>query len=141
MANAKTSEIFNASIERVYKVLSDYGAYPDFLPEVKRASILESGSEKKLVEFEVSVIKTFRYQLWFQEIPNSQVAWKFHSGEVFKENSGVWTLKDLGDGKTRADYEINAKFGLFVPGMIEKKLIEVNFPIMMKAFKKQIETL
>jgi coenzyme Q-binding protein COQ10 len=108
---------------------------------VKRVSVLEAGSEKKLVEFEVQIIKTFRYQLWFQETPSSEIAWKFHSGEIFKDNIGAWTLKDLGDGRTHADYEIEAKFGMFVPGMIEKKLIEVNFPIMMKAFKKRVEEL
>jgi coenzyme Q-binding protein COQ10 len=141
MAKAKTSEIFNGSLKRVYEVLSDYSKYPEFLPEVKRASVLESGPEKKLVEFEVQVIKTFRYQLWFLEIPNKEVTWKFHSGEIFKDNSGSWKLKDVGKGQTRADYEIEAKFGMFVPGMIEKKLIEVNFPIMMKAFKARVEDL
>jgi ribosome-associated toxin RatA of RatAB toxin-antitoxin module len=139
MGQAKTKEIFNAPMDRVFKVVTDYNSYPTFMSDVKRTSIIESTAEKKLVEFEIQIIKTFRYQLWLMEAPLEEVSWKFHSGELFKENSGGWKLKDLGGGKTEAEYSINAKFGIFVPGMIEKKLIEVNLPSMMAAFKKKIE--
>jgi ribosome-associated toxin RatA of RatAB toxin-antitoxin module len=141
MGQASTSEIFNAPVETVFKVLSDYNNYPKVLSDVKRASILESGPDKKLVEFEINVIKTFRYQLWLFEKPSEELSWRFHSGELFKENTGSWKLKSLGDGRTHVDYTITAKFGVFVPGMIEKKLIEVNLPTMMKSFRSAIEGL
>ena len=93
------------------------------------------------MEFEIQVIKSFRYQLWLFEKPFTEVSWKFHSGDLFKENNGGWKFKDLGDGRTQADYKISAKLGLFMPGlgMIEKKLIEVNFPSMMKSYKARVE--
>ncbi len=139
MGKATTSATFEAPIEKAFKVISDYGSYPQFMPDVKRVSVIESTLEKKLVEFELQIIKSIRYQLWMTEVANTDVAWRFHSGEMFKENSGFWKLKDLGDGRTQAEYSIDAKFGMFVPGMIEKKLIEVNLPTMMKAFKTRIE--
>ncbi len=140
MAQATTQEIFNAPIAKVFGVLSDYSNYPQFMSDVKRVSIIESSGSKKLVEFELQIIKTFRYQLWLMETAPTEVAWKFHTGEIFKENSGSWKLTDTGDGKTKADYNISAKFGVFVPGMIEKKMIEVNLPMMMNSFKKRIES-
>jgi coenzyme Q-binding protein COQ10 len=139
MGKATTSATFDAPIERAFKVISDYGSYPQFMSDVKRVSVIESSPEKKLVEFELQIIKSIRYQLWMTEVANTEVAWRFHSGEMFKENTGSWKLKDLGGGKTQAEYSIDAKFGMFVPGMIEKKLIEVNLPTMMKAFKARIE--
>jgi coenzyme Q-binding protein COQ10 len=139
MGQATTSEIFNAPIERVFKVISDYSNYPQFLTDIKRVSVLESSGNRKLVEFELHIIKRFRYQLWLTETPNQDVTWKFHTGEIFKENTGSWKLKDMGDNRTHADYSIAAKFGVFVPGMIEKTLIEINLPTMMKSFKKQVE--
>jgi coenzyme Q-binding protein COQ10 len=139
MGKATTSATFDAPIEKAFKVISDYGSYPQFMSDVKRVSVIESSPEKKLVEFELQIIKSIRYQLWMTEIANTEVAWRFHSGEMFKENTGSWKLKDLGGGKTQAEYTIDAKFGMFVPGMIEKKLIEVNLPTMMKAFKARIE--
>lgn len=141
MGQAATSGTFNAPIAKVFSIISDYGSYPQFMPEVKRVSVIETTGEKKLVEYELSIIKTFRYQLWMFEKPNNEVSWKFHTGEMFKDNTGSWKLTDLGNGTTKADYELTAKFGVFVPGMIEKKLIESNLPSMMKQFKERIEGL
>ena len=141
MSDASTSEIFNAPQKTVFKVLTDYSSYPSVISDIKRVSIIDASPEKKLVEFELQIVKSFRYQLWIFEKPYSQISWKFHSGDVFKENTGSWTLKDLGENKTQVDYEISASFGLFVPGMIEKKLISVNLPSMMKAYKKRAEEL
>ena len=139
MGQATTSGIFNATIDKTFKVIADFSSYPQFMPEVKRVSVIETTGEKKLVEWELSIIKTFRYQLWMFEKPNTEVTWKFHTGEIFKENSGSWKLTDLGNGTTKADYDLTAKFGVFVPGMIEKKLISSNLPTMMKQFKDRIE--
>jgi coenzyme Q-binding protein COQ10 len=141
MAQAKIKQVFNAPIESVFKVISDYENYPEITPETKKVTILETTGEGKLVEFEIQVIKSFRYKLWMNEVPSTQISWKLHSGDMFKENFGGWTFKDLGNNTTEAEYSVNAKFGVFVPGMIEKKLIEVNLPAMMKAFKKRIENL
>jgi coenzyme Q-binding protein COQ10 len=141
MSQASTSEVFNSPIKTVFKVLADYSSYPQVTTDIKRVSIIDDTPEKKLVEFELQIIKSFRYQLWLFEKPFNEISWKFHSGDLFKENTGSWKLKDLGDGKTQVDYMINAKFGLFVPGMIEKKLIEVNLPSMMKAYKTRAENL
>jgi coenzyme Q-binding protein COQ10 len=141
MGQANTSGIFKAPIAKVFKVITDYGSYPQFMSDVKRVSVIEAGPDKKLVEYELQIIKTFRYQLWMFEKAPTDVSWKFHTGEMFKENSGSWKLTDLGDGTTKAEYSLTAKFGVFVPGMIEKKLIEVNLPTMMKSFTQRIESL
>jgi coenzyme Q-binding protein COQ10 len=141
MGQATTSAVFNAPLKKVFQAITDYNKYPEFMSDVKRVSVVESTAEKKLVEFELSIIKTFRYQLWLFEQPENEVSWKFHTGDIFKDNSGYWKLKDMGDGKTHVDYMINAKFGILVPGMIEKKLIETNLPSMMEAFKKRSESL
>ncbi len=141
MSQAKITETFNAPVKTVYKVLTDYSSYPHIMTDIKRVSVIDDSPEKKLVEFELQIIKSFRYQLWLYEKPFSQLSWKFHSGDVFKENTGSWTLKDEGENRTHVTYEISAKFGLFVPGMIEKKLIEVNLPSMMNAYKKRAEEL
>jgi coenzyme Q-binding protein COQ10 len=141
MSQATISEIINAPAKQVFEVISDYHKYPEFLSDVKRVSIIDTVNDRKLVEFEIQIIKTFRYQIWLTEKPFSEISWKFHTGDLFKENSGQWLLKELGDGKTQVEYNIAAKFGLFVPGMIEKKLIEVNLPSMMKSYKNRIESL
>jgi coenzyme Q-binding protein COQ10 len=139
MAQAAISEIFNAPPKAVFSVVADFGHYPEFISDVKRVSIIDTQGDKKLVEYEISIIKTFRYQIWTTEKPYSEISWKFHTGDLFKDNFGKWTFKELEGGRTSVEYSISAKFNLFVPGMIEKKLIEVNLPSMMKAFKQRVE--
>lgn len=142
MGKAAISDVFDVPSKKVFQAVTDYSHYSDFLSDVKRVSIIDSSQEnKKLVEFEINVVKTFRYQVLLTEEPYHRVSWKFHTGDLFKENTGIWTFKDREDGKCDVEYSLEAKFGMFVPGMIEKKLIEVNLPTMMKAFKERAESL
>lgn len=141
MSEASTSCVFNTPVNNVFKVIADYSQYPKFLSEVKGVKIVEAHENKKLVEFEVQILKTFKYQLWLNEMPPQEITWTFHGGDIFKDNFGSWKLKDLGNGKTEAHYTISAKFSMFVPGMIEKKVIQSNLPSMIKSFKEKIEAM
>src|SRR4051812_48900484 len=112
MGRASTSAVFNAPIKTVFNVIADYSQYPKFLPEVKKVSVIDTKPDKKLIELELNVVKTFRYQIWLYEKPFYEISWKFHTGEFFKENEGFWKLKDLSPDKTQVDYQITAKFGV-----------------------------
>lgn len=138
MAAASTTEVFPCTPEQFYAIVSDYEKYPEFLAEVKNCKVLDSKANKKLVEFEVSVIKTFKYRLWITEEPNKKMSWTFDSGDIFKTSVGSWELADLG-GKTQAKYAVEATFKMFVPGPVAKALVNVNLPNMMKAYHQRIK--
>ena len=67
MAKAEITEYFDCSPEDFFKIVSDYESYPDFLPEVKTVKVLKEEGRRKLVEFSVSLIKSFSYRLWMKE--------------------------------------------------------------------------
>lgn len=138
MASATTTEVFPCTPEQFFAIVSDYEKYPEFLSEVKDCKILETKGPKKLVEFKVSVVKTFTYRLWLSEDPGKKVSWTFDSGDIFKTSDGSWELADLG-GKTQAKYAVDATFKLFVPGPVAKALVNVNLPNMMKAYHARIK--
>lgn len=140
MAGASTKEIFNCSVDQFYKIVSDYEKYPEFLSEVKDCKIIETQGVRKLVEFQVAVVKTFTYRLWLTEEAPRKIHWNLDSGDVFKESVGKWELSDL-DGRTEAYYEVDAKFKVFVPSPIAKALVNVNLPNMMAAYKKRVKEL
>ncbi len=140
MASAKTTELFNCTVEQFFKIISDYEKYPEFLKEVSKTKILQSSGKKKLVEFEVSVIKTFKYNMWLTENPINEVSWQLESGDMFKTSVGSWILQDEA-GKCRATYAIDATFNLFVPGPIAKALVSVNLPAMMSSYHKRVQEL
>src|SRR6516225_8782214 len=101
MAKASTTELFPCTCEQFYKIITDYEKYPEFLSEVKSCKVLKTEGNKKLVEYKVSVIKSFTYNLWMTETVPTSVTWEFASGDIFKTSKGFWKLKDEA-GKCRA---------------------------------------
>jgi ribosome-associated toxin RatA of RatAB toxin-antitoxin module len=140
MASAETSDVFNCTPEQFYKIVTDYEKYPEFLQEVKECKVLKTEANRKLVEFSVSVVKNFKYTLWMSETPSTSVTWEFASGDLFKTSSGSWKVQDEG-GKTRASYQVEASFNMFVPGPIAKALVSVNLPNMMSSYRKRVSEL
>jgi coenzyme Q-binding protein COQ10 len=137
MAGASATEVFNCSVDDFYKIVSDYEKYPEFLPEVKACRVLETQGDRKLVEYQVNVIKNFSYSLWMTEAAPNDINWEFAGGDLFKVSNGSWKLEDEA-GKTRATYTVEAKFKTFVPGPIAKALVSVNLPNMMSAYHKRV---
>lgn len=138
MAKASTTEVFNCTPEQFYKIIADYEKYHEFLSEVKQCKILKSESNRKLVEYNVSVMKSFKYSLWMTETPNQGINWEFASGDLFKTSVGSWKLENE-VGKTRATYTVEATFSMFVPGPIANALVSVNLPNMMSAYHKRVK--
>ncbi len=137
MAQAQASDLFPCTPEQFFKIISDYSHYHEFLSEIKKCEVLKVEEGRKLVQYTVSVMKEFRYQLWMKEDPPLNITWEFASGDLFKSMKGSWKLTEEA-GKTRAEYRIEAEFGLFVPGPIAKALVSVNLPNMMSAYQKRV---
>jgi coenzyme Q-binding protein COQ10 len=140
MPGTSHTEIFNCSCEEFFKIASDYERYPEFLSEVKSCRVLKAENNKKQVEYKVAVIKTFTYVLSMQENYPESITWQFVSGDIFKTQSGSWTLVDEA-GRTRATYAVDATFSMFVPGPIAKTLLTVNLPTMMGAYHQRVKEL
>jgi ribosome-associated toxin RatA of RatAB toxin-antitoxin module len=138
MAAASTTEVFQCTPEQFFSIVSDYEKYPEFLSEVKKCKVIDTKGNKKLVEYQVSMIKTFAYRLWITEEAGKKVAWSFESGDIFKTLTGSWEIADLG-GKTQAKYSVDATFKIFVPGPVAKALVNTNLPNMMKAYHNRIQ--
>ena len=132
MANAERVEIFDAPIENVFQVISNYESYPEFMDGVKSVKIISKKGESTTAEYNIDIIKKFTYVLELTEKKNEALTWTFVSGDIFKKNNGGWYLKDLGNGKTEVTYKVDVDFKMMVPGMISKKLIASNLPSMMK---------
>ena len=137
MASAETTEVFNCKPEQFYKIITDYPNYSKFLQEVKECKVLKTEGNRKLVEFNVSVMKSFKYTMWITEVENTSIHWEFAGGDVFKTSSGFWKIQDEA-GKTRATYHVEATFSMFVPGPIAKALVSVNLPNMVSSYHKRV---
>ena len=140
MSSAETTEIFSCTPKQFFDLVTDYEKYSEFLSEVKECKVVGNEGGRKLVEYQISLIKNFSYRLWMTEEEN-KVSWTFDSGDLFKVSSGHWALEEAEGGKTKAHYAVEAKFKVFVPGPIAKSLVNVNLPSMMSSYHKRVEQL
>ncbi len=140
MAKASTTEVFNCTPEQFFAIISDYEKYHEFLAEVKKCRVLKTEGSKKLVEYNVTVVKSFKYNLWMTEVAPNSISWEFASGDIFKTSVGSWKLESEA-GKTRATYTVEATFGMFVPSPIANALVSVNLPNMMSSYHKRVKQL
>lgn len=141
LASAKTTEIFNFSAQQIFDVIKNFDKYSEFLPEVSKSKVIQDMGNKKIVELSVSMIKDFTYSIVATLDEPKSLNWVFNQGDVFKTNTGSWTLKPISETQTEVTYEVGATFKLFVPSIISKKLITVSLPKMMKAYQDRIKEL
>ena len=140
MAKVEHQEIFNCSVKEFYNLLIDYDSYGDFLGDVDSCEVVEEDDGNKIVEYRVSVVKSFTYRLRMFENGEDEISWELESGDLFKVSNGSWVLEEHEDG-TLATYNIEAKFKVFVPGPIAKMAVNVNLPNMMKSYHNRVEEL
>ncbi len=138
MPKSSRSIIIDTPPEVLYNVIVDYPKYAEFQRDSRGAKVLKREGNIAEVEFNIHVVKDFSYVLKMTETPYSKVEWERLRG-AFKHNSGSWVLEKIGDEKTKATYNVDIDFGIFVPGFILKTLLDVSLPNMLNDFKKRAE--
>jgi uncharacterized membrane protein len=118
----------DAPIERCYEIASDIGNAPEWQGSLKDVEILERDGDRRalLVETESDAkVKTVRSTLRFSYEEPTAIRWVQEEGET-KSLTGSWTFEDLGGGRTRATYALDADpgrmLGLLLRGPAEGKV-------------------
>lgn len=128
-----------ATPKQCYEVISDYEKYPEYLSESKNVVINSKNGSSAEVTYTIEVIKKISYTLKMVGTPSKKISWKLIKGDLMKKNEGHWIFEEIKKGVTKAVYTLDIELGLFVPGIITKKLIGSNLPSMLKAQKERIE--
>jgi coenzyme Q-binding protein COQ10 len=140
MAKAERSVEIAAPIETVWKVITDYERYPEFLSDAKRVVVRNRTGNTLELENEISIVGTsVKYTLRMVEQPPKRVTWSFISGAFMKSNDGGWVLEPAGEGRTRANYSIDISVGMLVPKAIINALVETGLPKMLESFRTRAE--
>jgi len=140
MPRSVATAVFPASPEACYHVLWDVANYPAFIKDMTQVKILHDQGSQIQAEFTLKLIKEVKYTIELIGQPNHSIRWTLVKG-FMKKNDGSWKLRDLGDGRTEAVYEVDLELPLFVPGKIIKMLQEKELPKMMEAFARRIQSL
>jgi uncharacterized membrane protein len=123
----RTVEI-DAPIERCYEIAADIENSPDWQGSLKDVEVLERDGERRavLVETESDAkVKSVRALLRFSYEPPTAIRWVQEKGDT-KSLNGSWSFEDLGGGRTRATYALEADpgrmLGMLLRGPAEAKV-------------------
>ena len=123
----RTVEI-DAPIERVYEIAADVENATEWQGSLKDVEVLERDGDRRplLVETESDAkVKTVKSILRFSYDPPTGIRWVQEKGDT-KSLTGWWTFEDLGDGRTRATYGLEADpgrmLGMLLRGPAEAKV-------------------
>src|SRR5580658_2211513 len=134
MPQAQRSIEINVPMEKLFEVVQDFQKYPEFIPEMKRVSVLKKGPGGQDVEFELEIDlplgmkKRIKYSLTFTEERPKGVRWQLIKGEYMKGNVGSWSFRSVAEDRTDATYSIELSFGPLVPKVIANFLADQSLP-------------
>ncbi|HEX6230023.1 MAG TPA: SRPBCC family protein [Solirubrobacterales bacterium] len=118
MGGSESAEI-DASFEDVWRVVEDVLSAPDWQGGVVAMSALERDAENRptLVEIENDIkVRHVKTQVRFRYEGPTVLSWTQEKGDL-KSVTGSWKLEDLGEGRTKATYTLDADPGR-VLGMV-----------------------
>jgi uncharacterized membrane protein len=136
----------DAPIERCYEIASDIANAPEWQGSLKDVEVLERDGERRalLVETESDAkVKTVRSTLRFSYEEPTAIRWVQEEGDT-KSLTGSWTFEDLGGGRTRATYGLDADpgrmLGMLLRGPAEGKVRDFLLGDAAEGLKKKAES-
>jgi uncharacterized membrane protein len=134
-----------APIERCYEVAADVENATEWQGSLKDAEVLERDGERRplVVETESDAkVKTVRAVLRFSYDPPTRITWVQEKGDT-KSLTGSWAFEDLGGGRTRATYALEADpgrmLGMLLRGPAESKVRDFLLGNAAEGLKQHVE--
>ena len=148
MPRVESSVVINGPPDKVFALARDIESFPEFMPDLKKVTILEKNPDGNRVVSEfVGFIKDFRITIkWVEEDEWDEQAktckFKLVKGD-FKSYSGVWKFEPA-DGGTKYTSVIDFEYEIPLIGPIIKslvaKLMKQNVDNMLNAIKDKVES-
>jgi carbon monoxide dehydrogenase subunit G len=127
MANlgGNASADIDAPLEQVWQIVEDVASAPEWQGGLDRLTALERDEADRptLVETENDIkVRRIKTRVRFQYDGPTRLTWTQEKGDL-KSVHGAWELEDLGKGRTRATYTLDADpgrvLGLVIRGPVE----------------------
>jgi carbon monoxide dehydrogenase subunit G len=127
MSGSASGEI-DAPIDVVWAIVQDVESAPSWQRGIDSMRALQRDGEGRATRAETKTdagIKVFTSRLSFDYEPPRRLSWVQDDGDL-KAMSGSWRLEDLGAGRTRVAYALQADPGAllarFLKGALEQKM-------------------
>ncbi len=140
MAKVTQSIVVAAPVEKLFDIVSDFGAYPKFLPEIVRADVISASATKAEVAFTANIVKRIDYTMAFRIRRPKEIIWSMVEGDMLiKSNDGFWKFEELEKNLTDLTFSCEMHLNIWLPSSIAEGVITSHLPKMMEGFKAQAE--
>jgi carbon monoxide dehydrogenase subunit G len=126
ISGSSTAEI-EAPLDKVWAAVEDVLTAPDWQGGLKDMVELERDSAGHVVLVEShsdAKVRTIKSIVRFAYDGPTRLTWRQEKGEL-KSVEGSWELEDLGDGRTRATYNLDVELGRMLGMVIRGPLVDV----------------
>jgi ribosome-associated toxin RatA of RatAB toxin-antitoxin module len=140
---AEQEAIIRGSPEVCFGAITDYESYPEWQPSIREVEVLarDRKGRGKEVRFVLDVlVKRVEYVLAYEYPKGWALRWSLLRGDM-KRSDGSYRFEDLGDGTTRAVFQVAVDAGMWVPGPLLRKFNDVLMRGSVSALKKRVESL
>jgi carbon monoxide dehydrogenase subunit G len=127
MSGSASADI-DAPIDVVWALVQDVEATPAWQRGLDSTEALTRDADGRATSCETvtdAKIKVFKARVSFEYAPPTRLSWVQDDGDL-KSMAGSWQLEDLGAGRTRATYSLQADPGAllarFLKGALEQKM-------------------
>ncbi|MBV9048341.1 MAG: SRPBCC family protein [Solirubrobacterales bacterium] len=134
LTGSSTAEI-DAPLDRVWAVIQDVEAAPEWQGGLKSMTALERDREGRAVLCESASdakVRTIKSTVRFAYAGPRSLSWRQEKGEL-KSVQGSWTLQDLGEERTRATYSLEVDLGRVLGMVIRGPLVDALRDMLVKA--------
>jgi ribosome-associated toxin RatA of RatAB toxin-antitoxin module len=119
--------VIDASLEQVWELVEDVESAPEWQGGLKAIRVLERDDQGRATLCEVdsdAKVRTVSSTVRFRYEPPTALRWTQQKGEL-KSVEGSWQLEELGSGRTRATYTLEAELGRMLGMVIRGPLVDL----------------
>jgi carbon monoxide dehydrogenase subunit G len=140
-----TAEI-DAPLDKVWGLVENVEAAPEWQGGMKGVEALERDAQGRATRCEVAAdikVRTVKTIVRFNyDGAPARLSWTQEKGDL-KSVDGSWELEDLGDGRTRATYNVEVDLGRMLGALVRGPIVNVIREMLAGArageLKRQIE--
>ncbi len=144
----KTAEalfLVNAKPGVVFKAVTDFDHYPEFMPNIVKVTSVNSNNKDKRYRFTLKVaIWNINYTLLLKSENKEDVyslEWEYLEGDI-KDTSGSWSIRkyEKENNYSLVFYRVRTDPGRFVPDWVADRLTTGSIPDLVEAVRKRSNT-
>jgi ribosome-associated toxin RatA of RatAB toxin-antitoxin module len=134
-----------AHVERCVEVALDFARYPDWAPDIKEATVLETddrGRGSKVAFRAAAMGRSASYVLAYSYSDDSRrITWTLLEGDIMRSLEGSYVFESATEGSTDITYNLTVELVVPIPGWVKRRAEGKIMTTALRELKHRVESL